>query len=242
VALDDFGTGYSSLACLRSLPIDVVKLDRSFVSDLGSAPESMALTRAILTMAHGLGMQVLAEGVESEEQLNLLRSKGCDLIQGYWFSPPVMPEALAERLAGGWRWRRSTSRATMAAAPCCWWTTRTTSCPRSGACCAAMAEILTARNGDEALRRLAEHPVDVILSDQRMPGMTGVEFLHRAAALYPDTVRMTLSGFTDLQSIIDAVNEGAVYKFLTKPWDDDRLRPTWPRPSGARAWPTRTGA
>jgi response regulator RpfG family c-di-GMP phosphodiesterase len=84
-------------------------------------------------------------------------------------------------------------------------------------------EILTARNGDEALRCLAEHPVDVILSDQRMPGMTGVEFLHRAAALYPDTVRMT-SGFTDLQSIIDAVNEGAVYKFLTKPWDDDRLR------------------
>jgi CheY-like chemotaxis protein len=57
-----------------------------------------------------------------------------------------------------------------------------------------------------------------------MPGMTGVEFLNRAKALYPDTVRMTLSGFTDLQSIIDAVNEGAIYKFLTKPWDDERLR------------------
>ena len=225
VALDDFGTGYSSLACLRSLPIDVVKLDRSFVSDLGSAPESMALTRAILTMAHGLGMQVLAEGVESEEQLNLLRSKGCDLIQGYWFSPPVMPEALAERLAGGWRLAaqhlsRDDGRRTLLLVD-----------DEDNILSALRRllrrdgyEILTARNGDEALRRLAEHPVDVILSDQRMPGMTGVEFLHRAAALYPDTVRMTLSGFTDLQSIIDAVNEGAVYKFLTKPWDDDRLR------------------
>jgi len=57
-----------------------------------------------------------------------------------------------------------------------------------------------------------------------MPGMTGVEFLHRAKALYPQTVRMVLSGFTELQSIIDAVNEGAIYKFLTKPWDDERLR------------------
>ncbi|MEO8298857.1 MAG: response regulator, partial [Burkholderiales bacterium] len=84
--------------------------------------------------------------------------------------------------------------------------------------------ILTANGGEEGLRRLAEHEVDVVLSDQRMPGMTGVEFLHRAKALYPQTVRMVLSGYTELQSIIDAVNEGAIYKFLTKPWDDERLR------------------
>jgi CheY-like chemotaxis protein len=84
--------------------------------------------------------------------------------------------------------------------------------------------IVTASGGEEGLRRLAEHEVDVIVSDQRMPGMTGVEFLHRAKALYPNTVRMVLSGYTELQSIIDAVNEGAIYKFLTKPWDDERLR------------------
>jgi CheY-like chemotaxis protein len=66
--------------------------------------------------------------------------------------------------------------------------------------------------------------VDVIVSDQRMPGMTGVEFLRRAKDLYPHTVRMVLSGYTELQSIIDAVNEGAIYKFLTKPWDDTLLR------------------
>jgi len=84
--------------------------------------------------------------------------------------------------------------------------------------------IVTANNAAEGLQRLTEHDVDVIVSDQRMPGMTGVEFLRRAKDLYPQTVRMVLSGYTELQSIIDAVNEGAIYKFLTKPWEDERLR------------------
>lgn len=84
--------------------------------------------------------------------------------------------------------------------------------------------ILTATSGTEALALLAQQPVEVILSDQRMPGMTGIEFLREARRLHPHTVRITLSGYTDLQSIIEAVNEGAVYKFLTKPWDDDLLR------------------
>lgn len=71
---------------------------------------------------------------------------------------------------------------------------------------------------------LAQNPVGVILSDQRMPEMTGTEFLRRVKLLYPDTVRMVLSGYTDLNSVTDAINEGAVYKFLTKPWDDVLLR------------------
>jgi CheY-like chemotaxis protein len=84
--------------------------------------------------------------------------------------------------------------------------------------------LVTAHSGAQALECLAQTAVDVIVSDQRMPGMSGVDFLRRARQLYPHTMRLTLSGYTDLQSIIDAVNEGAVYKFLTKPWDDDRLR------------------
>jgi CheY-like chemotaxis protein len=83
--------------------------------------------------------------------------------------------------------------------------------------------ILTANNGQGGLDLLAEHPVDVIVSDQRMPGMTGVEFLGKAKELYPDTVRIVLSGYTELHSVTDAVNEGAIYKFLTKPWDDEQL-------------------
>lgn len=84
--------------------------------------------------------------------------------------------------------------------------------------------ILTATSGTEGLALLAEQAVDVILSDQRMPDMTGIEFMREARRLHPHTVRITLSGYTDLESIIEAVNEGAVYKFLTKPWDDDLLR------------------
>jgi len=85
-------------------------------------------------------------------------------------------------------------------------------------------EILLGNGGAHGLELLAQHPVDVILSDQRMPNMTGVEFLRQVKTAYPETVRMVLSGYTELQSITDAINEGAIYKFLTKPWDDDQLR------------------
>lgn len=84
--------------------------------------------------------------------------------------------------------------------------------------------VLTATSGQQGLEVLASQPVGVILSDQRMPGMTGIEFMREARRRHPHTLRMTLSGYTDLESIIEAVNEGAVYKFLTKPWDDDLLR------------------
>ena len=84
--------------------------------------------------------------------------------------------------------------------------------------------ILTANGGQEGLALLADNAVDVIVSDQRMPNMTGVEFLRQAKASHPDTVRIVLSGYTELQSITDAINEGAIYKFLTKPWDDDLIR------------------
>jgi CheY-like chemotaxis protein len=84
--------------------------------------------------------------------------------------------------------------------------------------------ILSANSGQEGLQVLAEHPVDVIVSDQRMPGMLGVDFLRAAKDAYPHTIRIMLSGYTELQSVTDAVNEGAIYKFLTKPWEDDLLR------------------
>jgi PAS domain-containing protein len=71
---------------------------------------------------------------------------------------------------------------------------------------------------------LAQRPIDVIISDQRMPGMNGADFLRQARILRPDTIRIMLSGYTELQSVTDAVNEGAIYKFLTKPWNDEQLR------------------
>ncbi len=84
--------------------------------------------------------------------------------------------------------------------------------------------LLKATGGEAALELLARNEVGVILSDQRMPGMTGVEFLSRVKTLYPETVRLILSGYTDLNSVTDAINRGAIYRFLTKPWEDDLLR------------------
>lgn len=84
--------------------------------------------------------------------------------------------------------------------------------------------ILTAHSGAEGLDLLTANEVGVIISDQRMPQMTGVDFLRKVKALYPKTFRIVLSGYTELESVTSAINEGAIYKFLTKPWDDEQLR------------------
>jgi len=85
--------------------------------------------------------------------------------------------------------------------------------------------ILQADSGAQALELLQEHPeIGLILSDQRMPHMTGIEFLSQARQICPDTVRIVLSGYTDLNTVTDAINQGEIYKFLTKPWEDDLLR------------------
>lgn len=84
--------------------------------------------------------------------------------------------------------------------------------------------ILTAESPAEAFDLLALHAVQVIVSDQRMPEMSGTEFLERVKKLYPETIRIVLSGYTDLESVTDAINRGAIYRFLTKPWDDEMLR------------------
>jgi len=89
IAIDDFGTGYSSLAYLRKFNIDYVKIDRSFTSNIKPGSSDMALCEAIIVMAHKLGMKVIAEGIETSEQRDLLLEAGCDYGQGYWFSRPV---------------------------------------------------------------------------------------------------------------------------------------------------------
>ncbi|MBU1426649.1 MAG: response regulator [Gammaproteobacteria bacterium] len=84
--------------------------------------------------------------------------------------------------------------------------------------------ILSANSGEAGLALLAQNEVGVIISDQRMPEMSGVEFLSKVRENYPDTIRIVLSGYTELNSVTDAINRGAVYKFLTKPWEDELLR------------------
>lgn len=94
VSLDDFGTGYSSLSCIKYFPVSSIKIDKSFISGLPDNPESIAIVNAIIGMAHALNLEVIAEGVETTEQLNYLREKQCDKYQGFLFSKPIPIEEL----------------------------------------------------------------------------------------------------------------------------------------------------
>ncbi|MEO7762695.1 MAG: EAL domain-containing protein [Casimicrobiaceae bacterium] len=99
LSIDDFGTGFSNLSYLRRFPIDRLKIDQSFVREITNDPGSLAISESIITLSHNLNLQVVAEGVETREQLEVLRVHGCDAVQGYYFSPAVTHEEIALLLA-----------------------------------------------------------------------------------------------------------------------------------------------
>jgi sensor c-di-GMP phosphodiesterase-like protein len=94
IAIDDFGTGYSSLSRLRDVPIDLLKIDRSFVAGVDADPQAASIVSAFIELARGLGMTTLAEGIETRGELDLVVARGCELGQGYLFSRPVPPEEI----------------------------------------------------------------------------------------------------------------------------------------------------
>jgi len=99
ISIDDFGRGYSSLSYLKRLPADHLKIDRSYVKGLGEDLEDTAIVRMVIELAHTLGMEVIAEGVESADQAELLAEVGCDMAQGFYFARPMPPEEASEFLA-----------------------------------------------------------------------------------------------------------------------------------------------
>jgi EAL domain-containing protein (putative c-di-GMP-specific phosphodiesterase class I) len=101
ISVDDFGTGYSSLSYLRRFPVDALKIDRSFVKDATKDMDSAAIVKAIIAMSHCLKLRVVAEGVETEEQLKFLSDEGCDEFQGYLISPPLPADEVVRFLAKG---------------------------------------------------------------------------------------------------------------------------------------------
>jgi EAL domain-containing protein (putative c-di-GMP-specific phosphodiesterase class I) len=108
ISIDDFGTGYSSLAYLKRLPVDELKIDRSFVSHMALDDNDAAIVRSTIGLAHDLGLTVVAEGVEDQAAWDLLSSLGCDIAQGYYVSRPMPAEDLAQWLDA---WRPGRSRA-----------------------------------------------------------------------------------------------------------------------------------
>lgn len=225
VAIDDFGTGYSSLAYLQRFPIDKLKIDIAFVRNITSNPNDAAIALAIIGMAHSLKLSVVAEGVESRPQLEFLRRNRCDEIQGFYFSRALPAMEMGQIITAG------------AGLP-----------PGHDPTAQPLQtllivdddvnvlsslhrlfrpdgyQVLTASTPAEGFDLLALHRVHVIVCEQRMPGMSGTEFLSKVKELYPDTIRIILSGYTGLEAVLDSINRGAIYRFYTKPWNDTELR------------------
>ena len=224
LALDDFGTGYSSLSFLRKFPVSCLKIDRSFVRDIHTDPGDAAIARTVIAMAHALKLDAVAEGVETVAQLRYLHHHGCDQIQGWLFSKAVPAAEFETMVAEGARLDLEALGISRQR--------RLLLVDDDAGVLQSLKRvfrregygILTANSGEEALAVLGQHNVQVVVSDQRMGGMSGAEMLARVAEIYPETIRIMLTGYTELQSVIDAVNRGAIYKFLTKPWDDRALR------------------
>ena len=225
IAIDDFGTGYSSLAYLKRFPIDKLKIDIAFVRDIVTNPDDAAIALAIISMAHSLHMQVIAEGVESRAQMAYLRRHRCDEIQGFHFARALPAEEVARLVRD--------NRAQPDQPPAQDDKVQTLLIVDDDVNVLTALHrlfrrdnyrVLTASSPAEGFELLALYRVQVILCDQRMPVMSGTEFLSKVKEMYPETIRIILSGYTGVETVLDSINRGAIYRFYTKPWHDQQLR------------------
>lgn len=225
LTLAQFGAGPACLSNLQRYPFDYIKLDSTVVHDAAVDEAAAALCQALIAMALHLGIRVAADGVQNEAQCAFLRDNLCDLVQGDIYAAPQSAQQLGALLREDrhlpphlLRVQKRRRNLLLVDDEVNILSALKRLLRPDG------YEIHTAHSGEQGLELLAQLPVDVIISDQRMPGLSGADFLRQARILRPDTIRIMLSGYTELQSVTEAVNEGAIYKFLTKPWNDDQLR------------------
>ncbi|MDB5999174.1 MAG: hypothetical protein JWP52_873 [Rhizobacter sp.] len=225
VAIDDFGTGYASLATVAQLPVDIVKIDMSFTRGALQRHSDAAVCGAIRELARSLQLRCVAEGIETVGQAGFFSRLGCDELQGFHFSQPLESSEATALLESSPHYEIGDRGHDILAQ-------RHLLLLDEEPDTLLVLRHLLQRDGylihattaaSEAFELLALHPVGVVISGQRLSATQDGEFLSRVKSLYPSTVRIMLSAFIEVQAVTEAVNEGAVYKLLAKPWNDQQL-------------------
>jgi diguanylate cyclase (GGDEF)-like protein len=225
VAVDDFGTGYSSLSHIKRFPIDELKIDKSFVDGLGTDPEDTAIVAAVVAMAQALGLMVIAEGVETSDQLGRLRHLGCEMVQGYVYSRPVRPDdlvALGSVLRPHDDERSAPASASVPEVVLIVDDTADVRQLANVSLSTSGFEVLEARTGDEALRQARRARPACVVLDVSMPGLDGFQVCRalRSDPLTTATAIVMLTSRAAAGDKIAAFSAGA---------DDYMVKPFAPR-------------
>lgn len=223
VVLSEVGRGCAGLEALGQWEADGVRLHPDLVQAAPRDLASAALLRMACELARQYGQVMAADGISTAGQLTALRKDGVPLGQGTLYGPVLPAADLLQILASGLR---------LGPAPSSDQRQHLLLLDDEPNVLSALKRAMrsegwvvhAAQSPEQAFEALAAHPIGVVVSDQRMPTMAGTEFLRQVRARYPHTVRVLLTGYTEISTVTSAVNDGAVGKVLSKPWDDDALR------------------